>query len=155
MDDAGKALMALEKAAASTADGMEVGQYRGLKMVLRFEPKGQSFVVDLVGQGKRTVELGNDPAGNCIRINNRVSVIKEEFEKSKVGFEELNKQLESAKAELSVPWPNEQELKDKEARLAQLNRELKMDERTPTQYADEEEQDIQERKEPEYDEPEL
>lgn len=155
MEDAGKALMALEKAAASTADGMEVGQYRGMKLVLRFQPKSQSFVVDLVGQGKRIADLSNDPAGNCIRINNRVNIIKEEYEKAKVGIVELEKQLESAKAELLIPFPNEQELKDKEARLAQLNCELKMDERTPTQFADEEEQDIQERNEPEYDEPEL
>lgn len=40
-------------------------------------------------------------------------------------------QMETAKAELGKPFPQEQELKEKSARLAQLNIELNIDDRTP------------------------
>ena len=39
--------------------------------------------------------------------------------------------METAKAELGKPFPQEQELKEKSARLAQLNIELNIDYRTP------------------------
>jgi len=40
-------------------------------------------------------------------------------------------QMEAAKAELGKPFPQEEELRVKSARLAELNAELNIDERTP------------------------
>lgn len=40
-------------------------------------------------------------------------------------------QLETAKAEVNKPFPKEDELKTKSARLSELNAELNIDERTP------------------------
>ena len=45
----------------------------------------------------------------------------------------LQAQMNAAKAELGKPFPQEQELTEKSARLAQLNIELNIDDRTPTE----------------------
>ncbi|MEI3219960.1 MAG: hypothetical protein V8S08_10535, partial [Lachnoclostridium sp.] len=42
-------------------------------------------------------------------------------------------QMEAAKAELGKPFPQEEELRVKSARLAELNAELNIDERTPVE----------------------
>lgn len=43
----------------------------------------------------------------------------------------LREQVETAKAELGKPFPQEEELRTKSARLAELNAELNIDDRTP------------------------
>ena len=43
----------------------------------------------------------------------------------------LTAQMETAKAELGKPFPQEDELRTKSARLAELNAELNIDDRTP------------------------
>ena len=43
----------------------------------------------------------------------------------------MKNQLETAKAEVNKPFPKEDELKTKSARLSELNAELNIDERTP------------------------
>ena len=47
----------------------------------------------------------------------------------------LTAQMETAKAELGKPFPQEAELKEKSARLAELNAELNIDDRTPMEQA--------------------
>jgi regulator of replication initiation timing len=46
-------------------------------------------------------------------------------------LENLYAQVETAKAELGKPFPQEEELRLKSARLAELNAELNIDDRTP------------------------
>ena len=54
-------------------------------------------------------------------------------------LENVYRQVETAKAEKGKPFPQEEELKTKSARLAELNAELNIDERTPVeQLADSE-----------------
>ena len=43
--------------------------------------------------------------------------------------------METAKAEIGKPFPQEEELREKSARLAQLNTELNIDERMPLEAA--------------------
>ena len=43
----------------------------------------------------------------------------------------LHTQMETARAELGKPFPQEEELKEKSARLAELNIELNIDDKTP------------------------
>ena len=50
-------------------------------------------------------------------------------------FENVQAQLATAKAELGKPFPQEAELKEKSARLAELNAELNIDDRTPMEQA--------------------
>ena len=50
-------------------------------------------------------------------------------------LENVQAQLATAKAELGKPFPQEAELKEKSARLAELNAELNIDDRTPMEQA--------------------
>ena len=52
-------------------------------------------------------------------------------------LENVQAQLATAKAELGKPFPQEAELKEKSARLAELNAELNIDDRTPMEQATE------------------
>ena len=53
-------------------------------------------------------------------------------------LDNLYAQIETAKAELGKPFPQEEELRQKSARLAQLNIELNIDDRTPVEQLAEE-----------------
>ena len=50
-------------------------------------------------------------------------------------LESVRSQLETAKAEVGKPFPKEEELRTKFARLNELNAELNIDERTPIEKA--------------------
>ena len=50
-------------------------------------------------------------------------------------LESVRSQLKTAKSEVGKPFPKEDELKTKSARLNELNAELNIDERTPIEKA--------------------
>ncbi len=81
------------------------------------------------GQGKYTIKLGADPFGNITRINNVLEGFTNNLEEAKRKLATLEQQLETAKEEVAKPFPQEQELIQKEARLSELNALLNMDER--------------------------
>jgi len=53
-------------------------------------------------------------------------------------LDSLYAQMETAKAELGKPFPQEEELRTKAARLAELNIELNIDDKTPLEQIAEE-----------------
>ena len=100
-DNAGAAILEAFK----DAKGMEpvpIGSYRGFAMSLTVEDFGRDFILTLKG-----------------KMNHRVTL------------DALTAQMETAKAELGKPFPQEDELRTKSARLAELNAELNIDDRTP------------------------
>ena len=60
-------------------------------------------------------------------------------------LENLYAQVEAAKAELGKPFPQEEEYKVKSARLAELNAELNIDDKTPMEALAEPEAEIAKR----------
>ena len=70
--------------------------------------------------------------GNIVRIDNALSQIPSRIQAAQAQLENVKNQLETAKAEVNKPFPKEDELKTKSARLSELNAELNIDERTPT-----------------------
>ena len=77
------------------------------------------------------VELGGDSRGNLIRIDNVLNQISARIEATKQQLESVRGQLETAKSEVGKPFPQEDELRVKSARLNELNAELNIDERSP------------------------
>ena len=59
-------------------------------------------------------------------MDNALERLPEELEKTKASLENIKQQMESAKAEVGRPFPQEQELKNKLARIAELDIALKM-----------------------------
>ena len=133
-DNAGAALLEAFK----DAKGLEpvpIGNYRGFSMSLTVENFGKDFILTLKGRMSHRVELGKDARGNLVRIDNALAQMPERYKTVQGRLENVQAQLATAKAELGKPFPQETELKEKSARLAELNAELNIDDRTPMEQA--------------------
>ena len=138
-DNAGAALLEAFKDVRGM-EPVQIGNYRGLQMSLTLEDFGKTYVLTLKGQMTHRVTLGKDARGNLTRIENALSAIPERLQNAQRKLESLYAQADTAKAELGKPFPQEEELRTKSARLAELNAELNIDERTPMeQIADDSE----------------
>ena len=129
-DNAGAAILEAFK----DAKGMEpvpIGSYRGFAMSLTVEDFGRDFVLTLKGKMNHRVTLGKDARGNLTRIDNALNAMPDRLQNVRNTLDALTAQMETAKAELGKPFPQEDELRTKSARLAELNAELNIDERTP------------------------
>ena len=129
-DNAGAAILEAFK----DAKGMEpvpIGSYRGFAMSLTVEDFGRDFVLTLKGKMNHRVTLGKDARGNLTRIENALNAIPERMQAVQDKLSNLREQVETAKAELGKPFPQEEELRTKSSRLAELNAELNIDDRTP------------------------
>ena len=133
-DNAGAAILEAFK----DAKGLEpvpIGSYRGFSMSLTVENFGKDFILTLKGRMSHRVELGKDARGNLVRIDNALAQMPERLQTVQGRLENVQAQLATAKAELGKPFPQEAELKEKSARLAELNAELNIDDRTPMEQA--------------------
>ena len=133
-DNAGAAILEAFK----DAKGLEpvpIGSYRGFSMSLTVENFGKDFILTLKGRMSHRVELGKDARGNLVRIDNALAQMPERYKTVHGRLENVQAQLATAKAELGKPFPQEAELKEKSARLAELNAELNIDDRTPLEQA--------------------
>lgn len=108
-----------------------IGSYRGFKMSLTLEDFGKEYVLTLKGRMTHRVSLGKDARGNLTRIDNALAGMEQRLKNVENKLETLHAQVESAKSELGKPFPQEEELRVKSARLAELNIELNIDDRTP------------------------
>ena len=129
-DNAGAAILEAFK----DAKGMEpvpIGSYRGFAMSLTVEDFGRDFVLTLKGKMNHRVTLGKDARGNLTRIDNALNAMSDRLQNVRNTLDALTAQMETAKAELGKPFPQEDELRTKSARLAELNAELNIDDRTP------------------------
>ena len=129
-DNAGAAILEAFK----DAKGMEpvpIGSYRGFAMSLTVEDFGRDFILTLKGKMNHRVTLGKDARGNLTRIDNALNAMSDRLQNVRNTLDALTAQMETAKAELGKPFPQEDELRTKSARLAELNAELNIDDRTP------------------------
>ena len=108
---AGTALLEACNALTST-DPVPLGSYRRFKLTLCFDGFEKLFKISMQGTLTYKVGLGTDVFGNY-----------------KEKLKNLEIQVELAKQEVEKPFPREEELKAKSARLDQLNILLNMDKR--------------------------
>lgn len=105
---------------------IEIGVYKGFKMILSFDTFDRTFHLDLKNKLSYNLALGSDLLGNITRIDNTLGNIKNKLEKSKNDLAETRKQFENAKLETQRPFPQEEELKQKSKRLDELNIQLNL-----------------------------
>ena len=123
-DNAGAAILEACKE-IKDAHPMEIGSYRGMTMFISFEHFQHH--ITLKGEMSYKVELGDDARGNLTRIENALADAPDRLKAVKNQLDNLYQQQEAAKAELGKPFPQEDEYREKSARLAQLNAELNID----------------------------
>ena len=129
-DNAGATLLEAFKE-VKDSEPVPVGSYRGFQTALTAEGFYMDCILTLKGQMSHRVELGKDARGNLTRIDNVLNAIPARLNSQKVYLENLYAQMEAAKTELGKPFPQEEELRVKSARLAELNAELNIDDKMP------------------------
>ena len=117
---------------------VDLGEFRGFPMQLRCD--GSKFRVTMKQNLTYSAELSDDAVGNVTRINNALESLAERLDAQKARLTTLESELENAKEEADRPFPKEEELREKSARLNQLNRELSR----PDKKEDEQEQEVEE-----------
>ncbi len=111
------------------AEEKVIGSYRGFELSLRFDTFRTEYQALLKGQRKYTVPLGNDPLGNIIRLDNSLNSFPERITAAENELTTLHQQQAAAQVEVEKPFPQEEELAQKSARLAELNAQLDVDEK--------------------------
>ena len=123
------------------AEEKVIGSYRGFELSLRFDTFRTEYQALLKGQRKYTVPLGTDPLGNIIRLDNSLNNFPERITAAENELDTLHQQQAAAQIEVEKPFPQEEELAEKSARLAELNAQLDVDEKSHEPEQDEEEQE--------------
>ena len=123
---AGDAILGLCKSMTSP-DPIPIGQYRGFDMELSFDTFSREYKITLIHQLRHTVTLGTDIFGNIQRLDNTLGAFEERMAACVEQLENTRVQLENAKAEVQKPFPQEEELSMKTARLNELNALLNLD----------------------------
>ena len=123
--EAGEKILSLCKTITSTEQSLLIGNYRGFDMKLSFE--GKHFEITLEQANNYKIELGEDVFGNITRINNAIESIPHLLEKQKEKLTQIHLEVEKTKTEIEKPFLQEEELKQKSKRLAELNAELDME----------------------------
>ena len=106
-----------------------VGRYRGFAMELSFDTLTRNYKVALIGSLTHTAVLGTDIFGNIQRMDNLLDGFQDQMHNTEAQLENVKVQLENARAEVEKPFPQEEELQQKTARLNELNIKLNMDKR--------------------------
>ena len=123
------------------AEEKVIGSYRGFELSLRFDTFRSEYQAILKGQRRYPVALGTDPLGNIIRLDNSLNNFPERINSAENELATLHQQQAAAQIEVEKPFPQEEELTEKSARLAELNAQLDVDEKSHDPEQDEEEQE--------------
>lgn len=124
-DNAGAAILEACKE-VKNSDPVEIGSYKGFTMYLSYAAFGNEHTLTLKGAMSHTAKLGLDARGNLTRIDNALNSMPQRLQAVQKELENLYNQQTAAKVEVQKPFMQEQELKEKTARLAVLDKELNM-----------------------------
>ena len=138
--EAGAALLAVCQSMKQADAMINVGQYQGFSIRLKFDSWNKEFILSLKNENVYRVCLGSDENGNIIRINNALEAIPQKLAEAERKLETVQGQLKNAMEEVKKTFPKEEELNQKLERLSELNALLNMDEKE-TVMEGEEEQD--------------
>ena len=127
--EAGSAILAACAAMKIAKTEGQIADLGGFAISSRFDAFAQTFKLTIKRQSSYTIELGSDSAGNIQRILNALASIEKTLPQVERKLETLQQQLAEAKEEVQRPFPQEAELNEKSARLAELNALLDMDEK--------------------------
>ena len=133
--------LALACSELPNAEEKVIGSYRGFELSLRFDTFRSEYQAILKGQRRYPVALGTDPLGNIIRLDNSLNNFPERINSAENELATLHQQQAAAQIEVEKPFPQEEELTEKSARLAELNAQLDVDEKRHEPEQDEEEQE--------------
>ena len=109
------------------SEPVQIGSYRGFTMSVEFSAWKQEYTLLLKGQMTHRASLGTDPRGNLTRIDNALAQMPQRLEAVKNQLDNLYQQQAAAKEEIGKPFPFEDDLRVKSARLVELDTLLNID----------------------------
>ena len=127
--EAGIALIAICKESKDIDASVDVGEYLGFSLKVKFDAFYRKFVLNVKGDMSHPIEIGVDPFGNLTRINNALEAMPAELEEAQTKLSNVEHQLETAKIEVNKPFLQEAELSEKLERLVELDALLNMGEK--------------------------
>ena len=127
--EAGTALIEMCKNAKTSNLSTVIGEFAGFQLGIAFDSFFSKLSVTLKGKLKHEVEIGPDALGNLQRISNLMDAMVTKIAEIRQKLSNVEHQLETAKIEVTKPFPQEAELKEKMDRLTMLNALLNMDEK--------------------------
>lgn len=105
-----------------------IGSYRGFEMSAYLDTKWEGHAVmkiNLKGACDHNCEINmnNDvkASGNIVRLDNVINGMELELQKQEDKLQSLNADIKEAEIAAKAPFPQEQELTEKEKRLAEVN----------------------------------
>ena len=143
-ENAGKAILELmegeRKKIAHNLDGKLTTEPRPVGSYCGFQLELERSVMDEVrlalrGKTRRMVDMGDSAQGLIQRLNNALNDIDKFISDNEESLARLHEQLDKAKEDLGKPWAQEDEFKQKTARLNELSYKLSRH-KTPKKSAD-------------------
>ena len=131
-ENAGAALLDACKE-IKNSEPVQIGSYRGFAMSVFFDAWRQEYTLLLKGKMTHRASLGTDPRGNLTRIDNALTQMPQRLEATKAQLDDLYQQQAAAKEEVGKPFPYEEDLRVKSARLVELDTLLNLDGRGRSQ----------------------
>lgn len=144
--EAGAALLAVCQSMKQADAMINVGQYQGFSIRLKFDSWNKEFILSLKNENVYRVSLGSDENGNIIRINNALEAIPQKLAEAERKLETVQGQLKNAMEEVKKTFPKEEELNQKLERLSELNALLNMDEKEAVMEGEEEQDEPEKEK---------
>ena len=126
---AGKAIIDVCTTMTGSGTAEMIGEYRGFFISITYDGTKNEYQMHLHGEMRHMVVLGADVYGNITRMDNVIEGIAGKLERAKSELAETQVQMGNAREEMKAPFAKEDELKEKEARLKELNILLNMDQK--------------------------
>ena len=126
-------------------ESKEFAEYKGFKLEVKFDSFTKTYKLYLKNNATYFVELGESATGNIARINNIINDINFRINCIEKELISAKSNLENAKLELEKPFLQEQELKEKLARLKKLNKKLNLEEKNHDILDEEDSEEIEDR----------
>ena len=126
----------------NSPEPVRLGSYRGFELELSFDTFERKYKMTMRGALSYSISLGADTHGNLTRMDNALESFAERLIDTERNLENTKQQLFNAKAELERPFAQEEELKTKSARLAELDALLNLEQKD-LEIVDEEPEDIE------------
>lgn len=145
---AGKAIIDVCTTMTGSGTAEMIGEYRGFFISIAYDGTKNEYQMRLKGTMTHTVVLGADVYGNITRMDNVIEGIAGKLKTASAELTETQVQMENAREEMKAPFAKEDELKEKEARLKELNILLNMDQKDRSLIDDAPEEDIPDKPRP-------
>jgi len=108
------------------SEEVKIGEYRNFDLFAYYDSFSNQYKFNLKGEENHCGEFGTDGIGNITRMDNVLDRMPERLEQTLGKLSDTESQLETAKLEIGKKFPQDELLKEKTLRLAEVNNLLDM-----------------------------